>query len=87
MNATWKTRLSTGWPRLLFLVVSLAGLAYALRWERHQVARLDERPAQYLNGSQFIKGTTDDSFGRWSGKVYDMYSLSPLAASERDCKT
>ena len=87
MNAIWKTRLSTGWPRLLLVVVSLAGLGYGLRWERHKVAPLDDASPQYISGLQFVDGTTFDKYGRWSGEVYDLKSLSPLAASERDCKT
>jgi hypothetical protein len=79
MNALWK--------RLLFLVVSFAALGYALHWERHKVVRLDDGPAQYITGPQFLEGTTYDGFGRRLGQVYDVYSLSPLAASQRDCKT
>jgi len=87
MSTLPKTRWRISWPRLFFLVASLAALGYALRWERHEVLRLDDGPVQYLTGPQFVEGTTYDGFGRRLGHVYDAYSLSPLAASERDCKT
>ena len=87
MNPGSKARLSKSLPRWLFLIASLTLLGYALRWERHEVRRLDDGPAQYLTGPAFVEGTTYDGFGRRLGSVYDVYSLSPLAASLRDCKT
>ncbi len=73
--------------RLLFLILALVAMGYALRWERHKVAPLDDGPVKSLSGPQFVKGITTDDFGRWTAQVYDLTSLSPLSASERDCKT
>jgi hypothetical protein len=87
MNAGSKLRLSTRLPRWLFLTASLSLLAYALHWERHEVLRFDDGPAQHLTGPAFVEGTTYDGFGLRLGRLYDAYSLSPLAASLRDCKT
>jgi hypothetical protein len=74
--------------RLLLLIVTVALLAYGLTYERHEVRSLaPDGPTKRLSAIQFTQGTTTDDYMQKDGSLYDVYSLSPLEASQKDCKT
>lgn len=75
--------------RFVFLGIGVALLAIGLSIERHEVHSLNDdgsAPLE-LTGPRFVEGATTDTYMRRNGKLFDIYSLSPLEASERDCKT
>jgi hypothetical protein len=73
--------------KLLFLGVAAIVLAYGVAAEQHQVRSLADDSITHLSGPQFIESATVDGFTVHDGFLYDVYSLSPLEASEKDCKT
>ena len=75
------------WLRLLFLAIGLAGLLAGLFYERHEVQRLDGGEAATLDGATFVAGTAGDNYMLKDGALYAVNSLSPNAASAKDCKT
>ena len=72
-----------------FILLSLVAvlLGWGLYKESHSVAPLSHGPTTRISGPKFIEGTTTDAFMRKNGQMFDIFSLSPLEASERDCKT
>ncbi|MGD0094063.1 MAG: hypothetical protein ABSE73_29490 [Planctomycetota bacterium] len=75
------------WLRLLFLAIGLAALLAGLFCERHEIQRLDGGAAATLGGATFVAGTAVDDFMLKDGALYKVNSLSPNAASAKDCKT
>jgi hypothetical protein len=75
------------WLRLLFLALALAGLLAGLFLERHPVRRLDGAAPAKLDGPGFVAGVAVDGLMLKDGALYDVNSLSPDAASAKDCKT
>lgn len=74
-------------PKLAFLIVCLLLLAYGLVLEHHEVRSFRDGPAEQVKGPAFVEGVTVDSFLRRDEWLYNIYSLSPLEASQKDCKT
>ena len=75
------------WLRLLFLALGLAALLAGLFLERHAIQRLDGGEAATLSGAGFVAGAAVDNYLLKDGALYAANSLSPNAASSKDCKT
>jgi hypothetical protein len=73
--------------KLLFLTGSLALLAYGLAFERHEIRSLADDSPQRITGPAFLQGATVDEYVRRNGRLYNVYSLSPLETNIKDCKT
>lgn len=74
-------------PRLLFAGGCLLLLTYGLVMERHTVRSLRDESEKQITGPAFVEGATVDGYLRREDWLYDVYSLSPLEASQKDCKT
>jgi len=75
------------WLRVSILAIGLAGLLAGLFLERHEIQRLDGGEAATLGGASFVAGAAVDDFMLKDGALYAVKSLSPNAASAKDCKT
>jgi hypothetical protein len=73
--------------RLLFLAIGLAGLLSGLFLERHAIFRLDGAEPAKVGGAGFVAGAAVDDFMLKDDALYAVNSLSPNAASAKDCKT
>lgn len=70
------------------LVLAVAALGgYGLIGERHAIYPMREGEAQRIRGHRFVEGTTVDSYIRRNGRLYDIYTLSQIESTEKDCKT
>ncbi|HEY3323832.1 MAG TPA: hypothetical protein VGP72_25495 [Planctomycetota bacterium] len=73
--------------RALFLALAAGWMVYSLVGERHLVERLDGGEATAVSGPQFAAGAAVDDYLLKDGALYGTSSLSPEAASIKDCKT
>ena len=74
-------------PKLVFGGACLMLLAYGLVRERHEVRSFRDGSVQQVQGPAFVESATVDGFLRRDDSLFDVYSLSPLEASVKDCKT
>ena len=71
---------------LLILVVAILG-SYGLFRERHEIHPMREGDPKRIAGLRFVEGATVDSYIRRDGRLFDIYTLSQIEATEKDCKT
>lgn len=72
----------------LMLILAVAALAgYGLLRERHEIHPMREGEARSIAGYGFVEGATVDSYIRRDGRLFDIYTLSQIEATEKDCKT
>jgi hypothetical protein len=69
------------------VAAAIAVLGYGLLREKHWVRSLAEDRTEGLSGPAFAAGATYDGYLRRDGQLYDVYSLQPRVAQEKDCKT
>ena len=74
--------------RIIFVLLSLLFLAYAVFFEKHIVFSLmNSDEFVELNSGSFTETTTFDGLMVKDGKIYDIYSLTPEVLQEKDCST
>lgn len=74
--------------RWLLIAMCVLLLAYGIFAERHRITPFSEgEAAKDIGGPAFTEGCTYDAFLAKEGKLYDIYSLEPGRAGEKDCKT
>jgi hypothetical protein len=73
--------------RVLLVLAIAALVGHGLLRERYEIHPMREGDSRLIRGYDFVEGASYDSYIRRDGLLFDIYSLSQIESTEKDCKT